>query len=115
MFLYSHLQGCIIVDEVFPEGNAGRDGRLCPGDQILSVNGMDCAHAALSQANLALSAPNAITTITVFREIQDESECGGVRWWCGGGGGAGGLVGDVELMGQVVVGSGDVMLGGVGW
>ena len=52
----------------------GRDGRLCPGDQILSVNGMDCTHVPLSQVNLALSAPNPVTTITVFREIQDESE-----------------------------------------
>ncbi|KAL5479626.1 hypothetical protein EMCRGX_G023174 [Ephydatia muelleri] len=63
---------CIVVDEVFPEGNVGRDGRLCPGDQILSVNRMDCTQVPLAQVNLALSAPNIVTTITVFREIRDE-------------------------------------------
>ena len=69
-------QSCIVVDEIFPEGNVGRDGRLCPGDQIMNVNGMDCTHVPLAQVNLALSVPNTITTITVFREIQDEGECG---------------------------------------
>ena len=77
------------MDEIFSEGNVGRDGRLCPGDQILSVNGMDCTHVALSQVNLALSAPSPVTTITVLREVQDEGE-----WVVRvGGEGGGGMVG----------------------
>ena len=41
MLNYTHryfFQGIIIVQEVFPDGVAGKDGRLLPGDQLIEVN-----------------------------------------------------------------------------
>merc|ERR1712106_1164786 len=32
------LKGAIIIHEVYPDGAAAKDGRLKPGDQILTVN-----------------------------------------------------------------------------
>ena len=49
MFIYSlfHFQGRIIVHEVHKNGAADKDGRLKPGDFIVSVDGkamQECTH-----------------------------------------------------------------------
>jgi len=64
----------IVIDEIFPEGNAFRDGRLCIGDKILEINDEDIMTRSLAEASLALGAVVPLIRITVYRDFLDESE-----------------------------------------
>lgn len=48
------LQGGVVVHEIYPDGPAGKDGRLKPGDQLLEVNSVkmvpDLLHERVSLA-----------------------------------------------------------------
>ncbi|TPP62784.1 Ligand of Numb protein X 2 [Fasciola gigantica] len=60
---------CMIIQEIYLDGIAARDGRLRPGDQILEVNGEELAHATHLQACLMLSSlTGSVCRLTVYRE-----------------------------------------------
>ena len=44
-----HLQRCVVVQEVYPDGLIASDGRLQPGDQIIEINGIDMTCAPHAQ------------------------------------------------------------------
>jgi len=45
-----------------------KDGRLCPGDRILEIDGCDVTQKTLAQATLAMSAPVPLMKLTVYRD-----------------------------------------------
>lgn len=61
------LQGGLIIEEIFDEGNAYRDGRLCPGDRIIAVDDDDITGLDLAEATLLLSTPVPLIKLTVVR------------------------------------------------
>lgn len=67
-------QGVIIIDDIFPEGNAYRDGRLCIGDRILEINDENFTNRTLAEATLALSGVVPLIRLAVLREYLDECE-----------------------------------------
>lgn len=62
----------IIIDDIFVEGNAHRDGRLCIGDRILEINGEDYASRTLAEAMLALGGVVPLMRLTIYRDCLDE-------------------------------------------
>jgi len=64
-----------VIDEIFPDGNAFRDGRLCIGDKILEINDEDIMTRSLAEATRALGAVVPLIRLTVYREFLDESKC----------------------------------------
>ena len=61
------LQGGLIIEEIFDEGNAYRDGRLCSGDRIIAVDDDDITGLDLAEATLLLSTPVPLIKLTVVR------------------------------------------------
>ena len=61
------LQGGLVIEEIFAEGNAYRDGRLCPGDRIIAVDDDDITGRSLAEATLLLSTPVPLMKLTVVR------------------------------------------------
>ena len=74
MLYFPFSQGVIIIDDVFPEGNACRDGRLCIGDRILEINDEDFSNRTLAEATLALSAVVPLMKLVILREYFEEGE-----------------------------------------
>ncbi len=72
----------IIIDDIFPEGNACRDGRLSIGDRILEINNKDFANRTLAEAMLALGGVVPLMRLIVLREPLEEGRCGGVCCQC---------------------------------
>ncbi|KAL5007350.1 hypothetical protein ScPMuIL_016156, partial [Solemya velum] len=64
---------CIVVQEVFPEGVAAKDGRLLPGDQILEVNGEDLTQATHYLAQKCLGHYHPACRLTLYREKAEEN------------------------------------------
>ena len=62
----------IIIDDIFPEGNACRDGRLSVGDRILEINDKDFTNRTLAEATLALGGVVPLMRLTVLREPINE-------------------------------------------
>ncbi len=62
------------MEEIFPEGNVYRDGRLCIGDKILEIEGQDFTQKSLAQAMLALSASTPLLRLTVYRDSLEDGE-----------------------------------------
>ena len=50
--IFSYLQRCVVVQEVYPDGLIASDGRLQPGDQIIEINGIDMTCAPHAQVKL---------------------------------------------------------------
>jgi len=63
-----HVQGSIIIHEVYPDGAAAKDGRLKPGDQLLSVNNEDFGNITHSKALAALGQTPTKVRMVVFRD-----------------------------------------------
>lgn len=60
----------IVIRSLVPGGVAQVDGRLIPGDRLLSVNDTALDHASLDQAVQALKgAPKGTVTITVAKPL----------------------------------------------
>jgi len=58
----------IIIRGLVPDGMAQRDGRLEPGDRLISVNGIDVFNATLEEAVQALKgAPRDVVTLQVLK------------------------------------------------
>ena len=60
-------QGGLVIEEIFVEGNAYRDGRLCPGDHIIAIDDDDITGRSLAEATLLLSTPVPLMKLTVVR------------------------------------------------
>ena len=73
-------QGGLLIDEIFPDGNAYRDGRLSVGDRIIEIDGQDFSQKTLAQATLALSAAVPLMRLTVMRQIEDDGEGDVLDW-----------------------------------
>ena len=73
---HTHTQGGLIIDDIFPEGNAYRDARLCIGDRIIEIDDQDFTQKTLAQALLALSATTPLMSLKVIREPADEGKHG---------------------------------------
>ncbi|KAM8930131.1 inaD-like protein [Pelodytes ibericus] len=58
----------IVIHEVYEEGAAARDGRLCSGDQILEVNGLDLRNASHEEAIMALRQTPQKVQLVVYRD-----------------------------------------------
>ena len=71
---HTHTQGGFIIEDIFVEGNAYRDGRLSIGDRILAIDGEDFTQKTLAQASLALCAPLPLMKLTVLRESFEDGE-----------------------------------------
>ena len=56
-----------MIEEIFAEGNAYRDGRLCPGDRIVAVDDDDITELNLAEATLLLSTPIPLMKLTILR------------------------------------------------
>ncbi|KAJ2944956.1 hypothetical protein O0L34_g1852 [Tuta absoluta] len=72
--------GCsvIVVRSVVSGGAAAADGRLAPGDRLISVNGMDVSRCPLAAAVSAIkSAPKGIVTIGVAKPLPCSMVVGG--------------------------------------
>uniref|UniRef100_A0A023F3W4 Pdz domain-containing protein n=2 Tax=Triatoma infestans TaxID=30076 RepID=A0A023F3W4_TRIIF len=60
----------IVIRSLVPGGVAQTDGRLIPGDRLLSVNSVNLEHASLDQAVQALKgAPRGVVTIAVAKPL----------------------------------------------
>jgi C-terminal processing protease CtpA/Prc len=58
----------IIIRSLVPGGVAQMDGRLEPGDRLVSVNGINVYNSSLETAVQALTgAPRGVVRITVFK------------------------------------------------
>ena len=64
----------LLIEEIFPDGNAYRDGRLSVGDRIIEIDGQDFSQKTLAQATLALSAAVPLIRLTVMRQIEEDGE-----------------------------------------
>ncbi|CAG4994857.1 unnamed protein product [Parnassius apollo] len=70
----------IVVRSVVAGGAAAADGRLAPGDRLVSVNGQDVARAPLAQAVAAIkSAPKGTVTIGVAKPLPCSTVVGGEK------------------------------------
>lgn len=69
----SLLQGGVIVEQIFPEGVAAKDGRLRLGDWILEINEVDITHKTFAQTCLALGSTTPLLKLKVLRQSVDES------------------------------------------
>ena len=78
MFPFHMSQGGILIDEIFSDGNAYRDGRLSAGDRIIEVDGQDFSQKTLAQATLALSSAQPLLKLTVLRESIEDGKS--MRW-----------------------------------
>ena len=67
-------QGGLLIDEIFSDGNAYRDGRLSVGDRIIGIDGQDFTQKTLAQATLALSSTQPLLKLTVMRETVEDGE-----------------------------------------
>ncbi|XP_061182672.1 ligand of Numb protein X 2-like isoform X2 [Saccostrea echinata] len=65
--------GCIVIQEVFPDGVIAKDGRLMPGDQILEVNGEDLTQASHYKAQQLLGHYYPVCRLTLYREKAEEN------------------------------------------
>lgn len=65
--------GCIVIQEVFPDGVMAEDGRLMPGDQILEVNGEDLTQASHYKAQQVLGHYFPMCRLTIYREKAEEN------------------------------------------
>nr|XP_022322951.1 ligand of Numb protein X 2-like isoform X3 [Crassostrea virginica] len=65
--------GCIVIQEVFPDGVVAEDGRLMPGDQILEVNGEDLTQASHYRAQQVLAHYFPVCRLTVYREKAEDN------------------------------------------
>ena len=58
----------IIIRSLVPDGMAQRDGRLEPGDRLISVNDINVFNATLDEAVKALKgAPRGVVTLQVLK------------------------------------------------
>jgi len=58
----------IIIRSLVPDGMAQHDGRLEPGDRLISVNGINVFNATLEEAVQALKgAPRGVVTLQVLK------------------------------------------------
>ena len=65
----------IVIRSLVPGGVAKNDGRLAPGDRLLSVNDANLAHASLDEAVQALKgAPPGIVRIGVAKPLPVEEK-----------------------------------------
>ncbi|CAG5128603.1 unnamed protein product, partial [Candidula unifasciata] len=62
------LLNAIIVSEIYDNGAAAKDGRLCVGDQILEVNGEDLTDATHASALQVLRQTTSIVKMAVYRD-----------------------------------------------
>ncbi|XP_049881193.1 uncharacterized protein LOC126377499 isoform X3 [Pectinophora gossypiella] len=70
----------IVVRSVVSGGAAAADGRLAPGDRLISVNGLDVSRSALAAAVSAIkSAPKGIVTIGVAKPLPCSTVVGGEK------------------------------------
>ncbi|XP_075985823.1 multiple PDZ domain protein-like isoform X3 [Anticarsia gemmatalis] len=70
----------IVVRSVVVGGAAAADGRLSPGDRLVSVNGVDVARAPLARAVGAIkTAPKGIVTIGIAKPLPCSTVVGGER------------------------------------
>ncbi|XP_050669326.1 patj homolog [Leptidea sinapis] len=70
----------IVVRSVVSGGAAATDGRLAPGDRLMSVNGVDISRASLATAVAAIkSAPKGIVTIGVAKPLPCSTVVGGEK------------------------------------
>ena len=67
------IQGGLVIEEVFVEGNAYRDGRLCPGDRIVAIDDDDITGRSLAEATLLLSTPVPLMRLSVVRDEGNSS------------------------------------------
>jgi len=65
---------CIVVQEVFPEGALGRDGRIQPGDQVLEVRLMVLPRLVLMRCN-------AVMCVWVLNQPYLEKDSGPTVFW----------------------------------
>jgi C-terminal processing protease CtpA/Prc len=66
--------GGLLIEEIFPEGNAYFDGRLIEGDIIMQIDRQELSHMSLAQATLALSTSSPLLTLTVYRPAMEDAE-----------------------------------------
>eukprot|EP00118_Oscarella_pearsei_P000868 m.6002 g.6002 ORF g.6002 m.6002 type:complete len:1738 (+) comp14693_c0_seq1:214-5427(+) len=59
--------GCIVIQTVYKEGAAARDGRLKPYDRIQEVNNVDLRNATHDEAIAVLKKTSAVVRLTVLR------------------------------------------------
>ena len=72
----------IVVRSLVPGGVAQSDGRLIPGDRLISVNGINLENATLDEAVQALKgAPRGVVQIEVAKPLPlpDFDACSGIR------------------------------------
>ncbi|CAK1547805.1 unnamed protein product [Leptosia nina] len=70
----------IVVRSVVNGGAAALDGRLSPGDRLVSVNGLDISRAPLAVAVSAIkSAPKGIVTIGISKPLPCSTVVGGEK------------------------------------
>ncbi|XP_068624121.1 multiple PDZ domain protein-like [Battus philenor] len=70
----------IVVRSVVAGGAAAADGRLAPGDRLVSVNGLDVSRASLATAVRAIkSAPKGTVTIGVAKPLPCSTVVGGEK------------------------------------
>ncbi|KAM3958724.1 LOW QUALITY PROTEIN: multiple PDZ domain protein [Aphomia sociella] len=70
----------IVVRSVVAGGAAAADGRLAPGDRLMSVNGLDVSRSPLATAVTAIkSAPRGIVTIGVAKPLPCSTVVGGEK------------------------------------
>ncbi|CAK8685544.1 unnamed protein product [Clavelina lepadiformis] len=62
------LLNSVLVHTVYDEGAAAKDGRLWPGDRILSVNGLDLRHATHDEAIEVLRNTPGTVQLTIQRD-----------------------------------------------
>ncbi|CAH0714846.1 unnamed protein product, partial [Brenthis ino] len=70
----------IVVRSVVRGGAAARDGRLAPGDRLVSVNGLDVSRSPLAVAVRAIkSAPKGVVTIGIAKPLPCSTVVGGEK------------------------------------
>lgn len=74
MFPFHMSQGGILIEEIFSDGNAYRDGRLSAGDRIIEIDGQDFSQKTLAQATLALSSAQPLLKLTILRESVEDGK-----------------------------------------
>ncbi|XP_065834941.1 multiple PDZ domain protein-like isoform X2 [Oscarella lobularis] len=65
--------GCIVIQTVYKEGAAARDGRLKPYDRIQEVNNVDLRGATHDEAIAVLKKTTAVVRLTVLRVASREN------------------------------------------